>query len=134
MFSGPSSSLGAALKTLPCDPGNCARGACANERRGAGVAALKSRPMGSMDAAPDANETMQSPAPQRAVAWWLLACCALIFAMVVVGGITRLTHSGLSIVEWQPVVGAIPPLDDASGTRNTTPISLPSSRCAYSHQ
>jgi len=33
--------------------------------------------------------------------------------MVVVGGITRLTHSGLSIVEWQPIVGAIPPLDDA---------------------
>ena len=37
----------------------------------------------------------------------------MIFAMVVVGGMTRLTHSGLSIVEWQPIVGAIPPLDDA---------------------
>jgi heme a synthase len=49
----------------------------------------------------------------RAVAAWLLACCALVFAMVVVGGLTRLTHSGLSIVEWQPLVGAIPPLDDA---------------------
>ena len=49
----------------------------------------------------------------RAVAVWLLACCALVFAMVVVGGITRLTHSGLSMVEWQPIVGAIPPLDDA---------------------
>jgi cytochrome c oxidase assembly protein subunit 15 len=47
----------------------------------------------------------------RAVALWLLACCALVFAMVVVGGITRLTHSGLSIVEWQPLVGALPPLD-----------------------
>ena len=46
------------------------------------------------------------------VAIWLLACCALVFAMVVVGGITRLTHSGLSIVEWQPIVGAVPPLDD----------------------
>jgi cytochrome c oxidase assembly protein subunit 15 len=34
--------------------------------------------------------------------------------MVVVGGVTRLTHSGLSIVEWQPIVGAIPPLDDAA--------------------
>jgi cytochrome c oxidase assembly protein subunit 15 len=33
--------------------------------------------------------------------------------MVVVGGITRLTHSGLSMVEWQPIVGAIPPLDEA---------------------
>jgi heme a synthase len=49
----------------------------------------------------------------RAVAAWLLACAALVFAMVVVGGITRLTHSGLSIVEWQPVVGTIPPLDEA---------------------
>ncbi len=49
----------------------------------------------------------------RAVAAWLLACCALVFAMVVVGGITRLTHSGLSIVEWQPILGTIPPLDNA---------------------
>ncbi len=49
----------------------------------------------------------------RAVAAWLLACCALVFAMVVVGGVTRLTHSGLSIVEWQPIVGALPPLDEA---------------------
>ncbi|MFZ3322416.1 MAG: COX15/CtaA family protein [Usitatibacter sp.] len=53
-----------------------------------------------------------SPDPRRAVAAWLFACCALVFAMVVVGGITRLTHSGLSIVEWQPVIGAVPPLDD----------------------
>ncbi|MGB5080244.1 MAG: COX15/CtaA family protein [Burkholderiales bacterium] len=49
---------------------------------------------------------------ERLVAWWLLACCALVFAMGVVGGITRLTHSGLSIVEWQPIVGTIPPLND----------------------
>src|SRR5438309_10626052 len=48
---------------------------------------------------------------RRALAAWLLACCALVFAMVVVGGITRLTHSGLSIVEWQPIVGAVPPLN-----------------------
>jgi heme a synthase len=50
----------------------------------------------------------------RGVSVWLIACCALVFAMVVVGGITRLTHSGLSIVEWQPIVGAVPPLDDDS--------------------
>src|SRR5213595_382973 len=50
---------------------------------------------------------------ERAVAAWLLACCALVFARVVVGGITRLTHSGLSIVEWKPVVGALPPLNDS---------------------
>jgi cytochrome c oxidase assembly protein subunit 15 len=49
----------------------------------------------------------------RAVAAWLLACCVLVFAMVVVGGVTRLTHSGLSIVEWQPIVGTLPPLSDA---------------------
>jgi len=49
---------------------------------------------------------------QKAVAAWLLVCCALIFAMVVLGGVTRLTRSGLSIVEWQPIVGAIPPLSE----------------------
>ncbi len=37
----------------------------------------------------------------------------MVFAMIVVGGMTRLTHSGLSIVEWQPIVGAIPPLKDS---------------------
>jgi heme a synthase len=49
----------------------------------------------------------------RAVAAWLLICCALVFAMVVVGGVTRLTHSGLSITEWQPIVGTLPPLSAA---------------------
>ena len=61
----------------------------------------------------------QNAAPQpaarsrRAIALWLLLCCAMIFAMVVVGGITRLTHSGLSIVQWDPIVGAVPPLNTA---------------------
>jgi cytochrome c oxidase assembly protein subunit 15 len=55
----------------------------------------------------------QADPTQRPVALWLLACCALVFAMVVVGGVTRLTHSGLSIVEWQPLVGTLPPLDEA---------------------
>jgi cytochrome c oxidase assembly protein subunit 15 len=55
---------------------------------------------------------MQVTVHNRVVAVWLLACCALVFAMVVVGGVTRLTHSGLSIVEWQPIVGALPPLGD----------------------
>ena len=50
---------------------------------------------------------------RRQVAAWLLLCCALVFAMVVVGGVTRLTHSGLSMVEWKPLVGSIPPLDEA---------------------
>ncbi|MFO1352042.1 MAG: COX15/CtaA family protein [Gammaproteobacteria bacterium] len=52
-------------------------------------------------------------AGQRPIALWLLACCALVFAMVVLGGVTRLTGSGLSIVEWEPVKGALPPLDQA---------------------
>ncbi|TAN51759.1 MAG: heme A synthase [Betaproteobacteria bacterium] len=47
------------------------------------------------------------------VAAWLMLCATLVFAIVVVGGITRLTHSGLSIVEWQPLVGALPPLSHA---------------------
>jgi len=55
----------------------------------------------------------QTRTGDRTVAMWLLACCALVFAMVVVGGITRLTHSGLSIVEWQPIVGVLPPLGEA---------------------
>jgi heme a synthase len=49
----------------------------------------------------------------RAVVAWLLLCCALVAAIVVVGGATRLTRSGLSIVEWQPLMGAIPPLGEA---------------------
>ena len=48
-----------------------------------------------------------------AVAVWLFVCCGLIFLMVVIGGITRLTLSGLSITEWKPVVGIVPPLSAA---------------------
>lgn len=47
------------------------------------------------------------------IAAWLFVCCAMIFLMVVVGGITRLTLSGLSITEWQPVIGIVPPLSAA---------------------
>ena len=62
---------------------------------------------------PSAAVALSGHASSRAVAAWLVACCALVFAMVVVGGVTRLTHSGLSIVEWQPIVGTLPPLSDA---------------------
>ena len=51
-------------------------------------------------------------ADRRVVAAWLFCCAALVFAIVVVGGVTRLTHSGLSIVEWQPLVGTLPPLSE----------------------
>lgn len=49
----------------------------------------------------------------RAIAAWLLAVAALVFAMVVVGGITRLTESGLSITRWDVVSGTLPPIGDA---------------------
>ena len=49
----------------------------------------------------------------KQIAIWLLTGCFLIFIMVLVGGITRLTGSGLSITEWKPIMGAIPPLNDA---------------------
>jgi cytochrome c oxidase assembly protein subunit 15 len=49
----------------------------------------------------------------RTVGWWLIAVAAMVFAMVVIGGMTRLTESGLSITEWQPLMGALPPLSDA---------------------
>jgi cytochrome c oxidase assembly protein subunit 15 len=58
---------------------------------------------------PAAQATAQQARP-LAVARWLLVVAALIFSMVFVGGVTRLTESGLSITEWKPITGAIPPL------------------------
>ncbi|TAJ94218.1 MAG: heme A synthase [Gammaproteobacteria bacterium] len=54
--------------------------------------------------------TVASPS-QRRIALWLLTCCALVYAMVVLGGVTRLTGSGLSITDWKPIMGVLPPLD-----------------------
>lgn len=59
------------------------------------------------------NAPLASPARPQALVRWLSVIAALIVAMVVVGGITRLTESGLSITEWKPVTGAIPPLTEA---------------------
>ena len=59
---------------------------------------------------------MSSPIPdfqRRAVRLWLFSIAALIFLIVLVGGATRLTESGLSIVEWRPVTGMVPPLSAA---------------------
>jgi cytochrome c oxidase assembly protein subunit 15 len=50
------------------------------------------------------------PNPQRSLALWLFGCAGLVFLMVIIGAITRLTESGLSITEWRPLIGAIPPL------------------------
>lgn len=53
----------------------------------------------------------------RAIAFWLLLCCAMIFAMALIGAITRLTESGLSIMEWAPLRGILPPLSEAEWQR-----------------
>jgi cytochrome c oxidase assembly protein subunit 15 len=50
---------------------------------------------------------------RRAIRAWLMALFALVVVMIVVGGLTRLTDSGLSITEWRPVTGAIPPMSEA---------------------
>src|SRR6478609_12028423 len=61
--------------------------------------------------------TISAPSePYRAVRWWLISVAALIALMVLVGGATRLTESGLSIVEWKPVTGSVPPLSEAQWT------------------
>ena len=52
-----------------------------------------------------------------AIAIWLFICCGAVAAMVLIGGITRLTDSGLSIAEWRPLMGALPPLSDAEWDR-----------------
>lgn len=62
------------------------------------------------------TDVKEWPAHRRArrqIAGWLLLCCAMIFAMVVLGGVTRLTGSGLSMVEWDPIFGVVPPLTQA---------------------
>ncbi|RST30602.1 heme A synthase [Sphingomonas ginkgonis] len=61
-------------------------------------------------------ESQVSRARPRAVANWLLVVAAMIFLMVVVGGITRLTESGLSITRWEPISGTLPPLNEAQWT------------------
>ena len=53
----------------------------------------------------------------RAVAIWLLVCCGLVFTMVVLGGFTRLTGSGLSMADWRPLMGWLPPFSDAEWQR-----------------
>ena len=61
--------------------------------------------------------TMRDEATNRKLATWLLICCALVFAMVVLGGVTRLTGSGLSMADWRPVSGVLPPMSDEAWER-----------------
>jgi cytochrome c oxidase assembly protein subunit 15 len=84
------------------------------------IARLKGRPVAKMvgmsatqPASPVSSAHPDAPARHRPIAWWLLACCVMVFGMIVVGGATRLTHSGLSITEWQPIVGTLPPLSES---------------------
>jgi cytochrome c oxidase assembly protein subunit 15 len=56
----------------------------------------------------------QSNSHDRLIAVWLFVCCGMVYAMVILGGLTRLTGSGLSMVEWDPIFGIIPPLDHAT--------------------
>jgi cytochrome c oxidase assembly protein subunit 15 len=65
---------------------------------------------------PEQGSSLQAPG-RKSVGIWLLVVGALIVAMIVVGGLTRLTGSGLSITEWDPIMGAIPPLSDAAWQR-----------------
>lgn len=55
---------------------------------------------------------MENNSKRKAVAYWLLAGVFMIIVQVLLGGITRLTGSGLSITEWKPIMGALPPLDE----------------------
>lgn len=57
-------------------------------------------------------DTVTHGSSRRSIAVWLLCCCLLVFSMVVLGGVTRLTGSGLSMVSWRPVSGVIPPLSE----------------------
>ncbi len=57
------------------------------------------------------TSSTRSNSHDRLIAAWLFVCCGMVFAMVILGGVTRLTGSGLSMVEWDPIFGIIPPLD-----------------------
>ena len=53
----------------------------------------------------------------RTLVWWLFGMSSLVAIMVVIGGVTRLTGSGLSMVEWRPIIGILPPLTEVEWMR-----------------
>ena len=65
------------------------------------------------DAAQGGHTQRASHSGDAAIKIWLYTVAALVLLMIVVGGATRLTNSGLSITEWQPIIGTVPPLSDA---------------------
>ncbi|MBE9540448.1 MAG: COX15/CtaA family protein [Proteobacteria bacterium] len=60
---------------------------------------------------------MEQTRNDRQIAMWLIFCSAVVLGMIILGGVTRLTHSGLSMVEWRPLVGIIPPTSEAEWVR-----------------
>jgi hypothetical protein len=73
---------------------------------------------------------VDSPAPDASdVRFWLFAVTALIFAMVLVGGATRLTESGLSITQWKPLTGVIHPSPTPAGATNSRAIGESEKAC-----
>lgn len=64
----------------------------------------------------DARAGTRGARAPDAVTLWLAAIIVMVFVMVVIGGVTRLTQSGLSIVDWNPIMGAVPPLSEAAWT------------------
>ena len=62
-------------------------------------------------------ETQHQRRDRRLVAAWLFGICAMLLVMIGLGGATRLTGSGLSIMEWAPIMGTLPPLSDAEWQR-----------------
>ena len=65
---------------------------------------------------------------RRAIRSWLLVLFGLVVVMIAVGGLTRLTGSGLSITDWRPIVGAIPPLSAADWERARQLLAPPGER------
>lgn len=59
-------------------------------------------------------QSSQEEKNNHQIALWLLVCCGLVFSMVILGGATRLTGSGLSMVDWKPIMGVMPPLTEES--------------------
>ena len=58
------------------------------------------------------HSELNSNSGNKPIFIWLLILTFMTFLMIIVGGLTRLTGSGLSMVDWQPIMGAIPPLND----------------------
>lgn len=91
------------------------RGGCWSQRRPLSGVTSRRQPFDPRFFSSNASQAAAVPAElpvlsPPAVGIWLLASSALVFAVIVVGGVTRLTESGLSITEWKPVSGILPPL------------------------